>query len=246
MNTRRTTITLGAAAGGLLTAGFLQTAVAFADTADAAATMAPAATDAFGFVASGPEQATSVDGIPPLFQEVSGYQLFNVNDTTLGTTATPDTVGQFEALQSTSTFLGGSSNTEDVVSSDLATNAAGATLGITHDPTAGSVFDTFNFGNGFENVYSDILGGTAAAPTNTITDMLVTPFGDFNLSPVFGGFDASLNPADFTFGPFLTAPDLMADLTGTAATSLADTIGADLGVPAADITPFLADLAALF
>jgi hypothetical protein len=47
----------------------------------------------------------------------------------------------------------------------------------------GSLFDFTNFGNGFENQYSDIIG-TMGAP-NTITDVFITPFGDFNIPTTF-------------------------------------------------------------
>ena len=41
MNSRRITLTLGAAGGGLLAAAFLQTAVAFADTTDFVSPVGP-------------------------------------------------------------------------------------------------------------------------------------------------------------------------------------------------------------
>jgi hypothetical protein len=63
----------------------------------------------------------------------------------------------------------------------------------------GSVYDSFNFGGGFENVYTDIPG--AAGGADTVTDTLVTPFGNVNLDSLFGSIDAAapLNPgAAFT------------------------------------------------
>ncbi len=51
-------------------------------------------------------------------------------------------------------------------------------------PAAGSVFDITNFGSGFENVYTDLVGaGTGGA--NLITDLFDTPFGDFAIPTTF-------------------------------------------------------------
>jgi len=66
-------------------------------------------------------------------------------------------------------------------------------------PTVGSVYDAFNFGGGFENVYTAIPSTTGGA--DTVTDTLVTPLGNVNLDSLFGGIDAAapLNPgAAFT------------------------------------------------
>ncbi|MGC2655116.1 MAG: hypothetical protein WA317_16320 [Mycobacterium sp.] len=73
-------------------------------------------------------------------------------------------------------------------------------------PPQGSVFDTFNYGHGFENVYSD-LAGTGANGTNTITDTFVTPFGSFNIPTTFDVMDA-LPAADFTYQTSQVATDV--------------------------------------
>jgi len=68
-------------------------------------------------------------------------------------------------------------------------------------PAVGSVYDAFNLGNGIENVYTAIPGVSSAA--DTVTDTLVTPWGDLNLDSLFGGIDAAsaLDPgAAFTAG----------------------------------------------
>jgi hypothetical protein len=52
----------------------------------------------------------------------------------------------------------------------------------------GSVFDAFNLGDGIENVYTAIPGVDGAA--DTVTDTLVTPLGNLDLSSLFGGIDA--------------------------------------------------------
>lgn len=52
-------------------------------------------------------------------------------------------------------------------------------------PAVGTVYDAFNFGGGFANVY-------VAAPgeNGTITDTFVTPFGSMDLSWLFSGMAA--------------------------------------------------------
>jgi hypothetical protein len=65
----------------------------------------------------------------------------------------------------------------------------------------GSVYDVFNLGNGIENVYTAIPGASGSA--DTVTDTLVTPWGDLNLDSLLGDIDAAsaLNPGDaFTAG----------------------------------------------
>jgi len=59
----------------------------------------------------------------------------------------------------------------------------------------GSVYDVLNLG-GLENVYTAIPGLAGAA--DTVTDTLVTPFGNVDLSDLVSGLDAvlQLNPAD--------------------------------------------------
>ncbi len=87
----------------------------------------------------------------------------------------------------------GLTNTEFTVASVTGTSA--------DLPTVGSVYDAFNLGDGFENVYTAIPGVDGAA--DTVTDTLVTPWGDLNLDSLFGGIDAvaALDPGDaFTAG----------------------------------------------
>jgi hypothetical protein len=90
------------------------------------------------------------------------------------------------------TNLLGLTNTEFTVASVTpAADASASDL-----PTVGSVFDAFNLGDGIENVYTAIPGVDGAA--DTITDTLVTPLGNLDLSSLFGGIDAAmpLDPGD--------------------------------------------------
>jgi hypothetical protein len=90
----------------------------------------------------------------------------------------------------------GMTNTEFTVSSVTGTSA--------DLPTVGSVYDAFNFGDGIENVYTAIPGAAGAA--GTVTDTLVTPWGDLNLESLVAGIDAvsALDPGN-AFGAGLDA-----------------------------------------
>lgn len=176
MNTRRITLTVAAAGGGLLAAAFLQTAVALADDDyNALISMAPppAAGDTYTFasvpVTDYQPHVEYTDGIAPAYQNVLGYDEFNWIDESQSSSGSPDIVGTFNADTSDITTAFGVSNEELLVDqSDLS--------GI--HPAIGSVFDITNFGGGFENFYSDLVGaGTNGA--NLISDMFDTPFGDF-------------------------------------------------------------------
>jgi hypothetical protein len=185
-----------AATGGLVTTAFLQVAVAAAD--------APSATgaDAFtigdftfdpytspgveGFslvdpLSSAPPLLTlgggTIDGILPLATQ--NFDVYNSSGATLGSVDTNETV----------TSLLGLTNTEFTVSSvDPASGETAADL-----PATGTVYDAFNLGNGVENIYVATPG-----TDGTVTDTLVTPTGDYNLSSLFGDFNAAnpLSPGD--------------------------------------------------
>ena len=80
----------------------------------------------------------------------------------------------------TVTDLWGSTNSAFTVEGVTATDGGSAS----DLPTVGSVYDAFNYGAGFENVYTDIPGTAGGA--NSVTDTLVTPFGNINLDSLFG------------------------------------------------------------
>ena len=90
------------------------------------------------------------------------------------------------------TNLAGLTNTEFTVSDVFpASGEADSAL-----PTVGSVYDSFNLGNGYDNVYTAIPGTSGG--TDTVTDTLITPSGDVNLDSLFGSIDAAapLQPGD--------------------------------------------------
>jgi hypothetical protein len=133
---------------------------------------------------------------PPLL-DIGGGTLqgsfFNTQtlDVYTGSGSAATEVGSISAGENVTDLLG-STNTELVVQS--ATPSGDGTAADL--PTVGSVYDAWNFGGGFENVYTDI-PGTAGA-SDTVTDELVTPFGNVNLDSLFGTVDAAapLNPGD--------------------------------------------------
>jgi hypothetical protein len=116
-------------------------------------------------------------------------QDFNVYD---GTGATATEVGNISTYEDVTNLLG-LTNTEFTVASVTGTSA--------DLPSVGSVYDVFNLGNGIENVYTAI--ASASGTSGTVSDTLVTPWGDLNLDSLFGGIDAAsaLDPGDaFTAG----------------------------------------------
>ena len=67
----------------------------------------------------------------------------------------------------------------------------------TSAPPVGSVYEINNMGSGFENVYSDIAPTTPGGP-DTLSDTLVTPFGDIPMmTDLHAFFDSS-----YSYFPF--------------------------------------------
>jgi hypothetical protein len=165
---RRITLTIGAAAGGLLAAAFLPAAVAFAD-------------NDYTLYAQNPETDISVSGLPPLYQETVGTDVFGA-----GQGDPVDIYGVFNADVTTLTTSWGFENQEIV--------DTGGQGGILDVPT-GSIFDYTTFGDGFGNEYSDIV--SAVVGQNTITDTFITPFGDFNIPTTFDATELLSMPSTF-------------------------------------------------
>jgi hypothetical protein len=185
------------ATGGLVTTAFLQAAVAVADVSDVSATGADAFT--IGSYTFDPFTSPGVEGFDPVAQLSGSAPLLELGGgTALGA---PLAAQNFEVFNSSGTDLGSIQGNETVTSLFGLTNAAFTVASDTPAadgsaaalPTLGSVYDEFNLGNGYENVY------TATPGTDgTVTDTLVTPNGDVNLDSLFGGFNAAdpLQPGD--------------------------------------------------
>ncbi|MGH3563091.1 MAG: hypothetical protein ACRDTN_15230 [Mycobacterium sp.] len=151
---RRVTRILGAAAGGLVATTFLPVTVAFADTY----------VDVPDPATFNPTQAT--EGFPPFYNVETGTEHWTINDVSNGSSA-------FDQLSGidTQTTLGFFTTDDFLVTFN--DGAAGA-------PPDGSQVDYANFGLGFANEWIEAPAATAGgAPT--ITDLFITPFGDFPL-----------------------------------------------------------------
>jgi hypothetical protein len=168
MGYRRITLTPGVIAGGLLAAAFFPMAVAFADDASDSSIFDPLLQEFFGFQrdASQPTTVYSVSGEPPFYQSIHQTEFFGTDSTaTLG-------AGSFQVDNEVITDPFGPASAELLVTSSE---------GGTSAPPVGSVYDVINIGGGFENFYSD-LAPTTPGGADTLSDTLVTPFGDIPLA----------------------------------------------------------------
>src|SRR5271169_6520968 len=191
-----------AATGGLVTTAFLQVAVAAADVSATGAdaftlgsfTFDPFTVGTTGADVEGFAPVDPLSGAAPLLTLGGGTALgiplagqdFEVFDPTSGAD-----LGSIDTNETVASLFG-LTNAEFTVTSDTAA-AGGSDSAL---PTVGSVYDEFNLGNGYENLYTDIPG--TAGGSDTVTDTLVTPFGNVNLDSLFGGIDAAapLSPGD--------------------------------------------------
>ena len=175
----------------------------------------PAGSSAFGDFSYVPDSAnaefvTSTSGQALMSQTVTGRQLYDVENPS-GTE-----VGSFEGVSTHQVDALGFSNQEILVTgaslvkepTPVAQDLLVSGYDGTDAPAAGSFFDTFS-GFGYENIYSDVVAANGA--TNTITDTLVTPFGDINIPVSFTATDA-LTAASFLFPTGSTAVDAAAAL----------------------------------
>ena len=225
MNRRLSLAAFAATTGaGMLSAAFLQIAVATAD--DAGFTIGglsfedpvalpgllggvetPGYESIFPTFFNAPLLSIGSDDALGILQ--TGSQQFTVEDSTGTTLGTVDTQINDQNL------LGIQTAQFTVVGNDPAsglTESQAAAL-----PTDGTVYSITNLGSGYANVYEAIpnADGTAAA---NITDTLVTPFGNVNVPTTYDAI-APLNPA--------TPLEALGDTSGAAgASDNAFTIGA--------------------
>lgn len=235
-----------AATGGLVTTAFLQVAVAAADAGADAFTIGGFTFDPqLAGGGEGFDQVFQLTTSPPLLELGGGTALglplatqdFNVYDPTSGTE-----LGSIQGNE-TVTSLFGLTNAEFTVGSvDPTGSATDANL-----PTVGSVYDVFNLGNGYENVYVATPDVTVDGTTTpgTVTDTLITPFGNQDLSSLFD-FNAAnpLNPGDAFTGLEVGNITGAADAFNIGGLTLdpisaAGTEGFDTVAPLATAAPFL-------
>ncbi len=182
---RRVTPTRGVAAGGLLAVAFFPMACigsAFADDASDAGVFDPLFQDFFGFqtVASEPVTVYSVSGEPPIFQSIHQTEFFDTGSA--GTLP----AGLFQVDNEVITSAFGPASAELLVTSSAEGTSA---------PPVGSVYDVIDIAKGFENVYADI-APTTPGGADTLSDTLVTPFGDI---PLMTSLHAYLDPTESFF-----------------------------------------------
>jgi len=159
MNMRTTLLTIGATAGALLAATLAPIGTAFADT----------------WLLT-PDDSTLIpvqaEGIPPLFEFELGTEGLDVNDTTA---VGGDFGSGFVSGNDTHIVFGTFTNDDFVKTSGPNSFVVNEPSGVvTFSTPNGTEVDLANFGGGFENEWISI-------PHGAITDMLITPFGDFNV-----------------------------------------------------------------
>lgn len=222
------------AGGGILAAAFLQASDAVATADDAGFTVGglsfedpvalpgllggvetPGYESIFPTFFNAPLLSIGSDDALGILQ--TGSQQFTVEDSTGTTLGTVDTQINDQNL------LGINTAQFTVVSSDPASGLSDSQAAAL--PTDGTVYSITNLGSGFANVYEAIpnADGTAAS---SITDTLVTPFGDVNVPTTYDAI-APLNPA--------TPLEALGDTSGAAgASDNAFTIGSTTFDPGAD------------
>ncbi|MEB3070951.1 hypothetical protein [[Mycobacterium] vasticus] len=176
----------------------------------------------------------ALGGTPPLLNLGGGILLGSVAlapqefDVYSGVGSSATQVGTIDTGVSATSLLG-MANTQFTVLSATPTGADASGL-----PATGTVYDVFNLGNGWQNVYTatpDVIAADGTVTSGTVTDTLMTPFGNMNLDSLFGGINAAnpLHPGDaftgllvgdstmpdaFTLGGFNFDPRLADDTEG--------------------------------
>jgi hypothetical protein len=135
----------------------------------------------------GGDQIASFRG-PALLAEQSGVEVYDSNGTDLGSVDFGENLSNIFCIIDTTQL--------QVISVDAAddlTDSQTAEL-----PDVGTVYSVTDFGSGFTNVYVAVpnADGTAASD---ITDTLITPFGNFDLSTMFDAI-APRDPGDAAAG----------------------------------------------
>lgn len=226
---QRSVIAVGAATGGLIAVAFLNSALALATSGDEGGSNAStsAATgfpdvpgkDAFtvGRDTFDPftiQNGAEVEGFAPVsplfsfapFAEIGGGNLSIFGNSAplavqafdiYSTGSTPSMLGIVNADEDVAAVLG-MTNVEFIISNSASASGVEATA----LPSVGTVYDVLNIGGGLENVYVETPG-----VDGTVTDTLVTPVGNIDLSSLFGGFDASgpIDPGDAFSGLAVSA-----------------------------------------
>jgi hypothetical protein len=124
--------------------------------------------DGYDITPNGPETLTGINGLPPADVAIQGTQEFDIGNGSFDADVT--TTGTSVYAESTETIL---------VTQDLSGTVGTAAGDV---PAVGSVIDVANYGSGYETVYTDLISSTGAS---VISDISVTPFGDFAIPTTF-------------------------------------------------------------
>lgn len=108
----------------------------------------------------------------PLYSQ--DLDVYGADGTELGTSHTTVNTMNLLGIDATQFTVSGSDYADDV------------TTGL---PADGTVYSVINLGGGIQNIYTAVPGTDGGAAT--ITDTLVTPWGNTDLSSMFAGFDAT-------------------------------------------------------
>jgi hypothetical protein len=167
--------------------------------------------DGYSYILSGDETHYGVSAILPAAADLQGYQNYLVDN------AAGVQVGTFAAdVTDTSDYLNNSSQAL------LVTASTG------DGPAVGSVFNTF-FAGPFQSVYSAIPNGDG---TDTVTDTIVTPWGNINFPT---DFDAAKGIPEILAGTSHLGQDISTNDFTIAATDAPSTITAVDGLPPEDV-----------
>jgi hypothetical protein len=166
----------------------------------------------YSYILSGDETHYGVSAILPAAADLQGYQDYIVQN------ADGAQVGTFSAdVTDTSDYLNNSSQAL------LVTASTG------DGPAAGSVFNTF-FAGPFQSVYSAIPNADGSG--DTVTDTIVTPWGNINFPTTF---DAAKGIPEILAGTSHLGQDISTNDFTIAATDAPSTITAVDGLPPEDV-----------
>jgi hypothetical protein len=176
-------------------------------------------TDVFGGHVTGTEVGTALGSSVTLPSGTTDASIAaDLNAATASTTPASGTdLGSVTATENVTQVFGATNTGFDITAVNPTSPATTADL-----PAVGTVYDVANFGGGLQNVYVDVPAAAGSSGTGTVTDELVTPFGDFNISGLFQPFSlTALDPG----AAFSTTGSGLSSLLG----ELGSSTGADVG-----------------
>lgn len=195
---RRILWAAGAAGGGLLASAFLSVAIAVAEPGTDS-TITDNAFSIGGFTfdpgADGFTPVSPLSQLSPLLG-IGGASI-NQSLTSAGLASQDfDLYGKDGTELGTATANVNVQNLLGIESVQLRITDVDGGAGAAGLPAVGTVYSVTDLGGGIQNIYMAVPGADGGA--GTVTDTLVTPFGNMNLDALFAGYDAThgLNPGD--------------------------------------------------